>query len=102
MNYRYCKRAKSLLNENNVQFEAVELDIIPSTNLSIIFISFNWIFLNNFKQIGGGEVQAALQTKTNQRTVPNIFIGGKHIGGFDALSALAKNTPDLFKELVKQ
>lgn len=25
---------------------------------------------------------------TNQRTVPNVFIGGKHVGGNDATQAL--------------
>jgi len=31
----------------------------------------------------GSEVQAALLEKTGQRTVPNVFIRGKHIGGHD-------------------
>jgi len=29
----------------------------------------------------GGDIQNYLATKTHQRTVPNIFIGGKHVGG---------------------
>lgn len=32
--------------------------------------------------------------KTGRRTVPQVYIGGKHIGGFDDLSALDK-TGDL-------
>jgi glutaredoxin len=31
----------------------------------------------------GGDIQAALAEWTGQRTVPNVFIGGKHIGGCD-------------------
>jgi len=35
---------------------------------------------------GGAEMQAALQELTKQRTVPNVFIGGKHVGGNDGAS----------------
>lgn len=31
----------------------------------------------------GVEIQSALAEWTGQRTVPNVFIGGKHIGGCD-------------------
>ena len=31
----------------------------------------------------GGAIQAALADKTGQRTVPNVFIGGNHVGGCD-------------------
>lgn len=31
----------------------------------------------------GTQVQSALAEWTGQRTVPNVFIGGKHIGGCD-------------------
>lgn len=31
----------------------------------------------------GKELQAALVEWTGQRTVPNVFIGGNHIGGCD-------------------
>ena len=33
-------------------------------------------------------MQDYLQSKTGQRTVPNIFINGQHVGGFDNLSKL--------------
>jgi hypothetical protein len=36
---------------------------------------------------GGAEMQAALQELTGQRTVPNVFIGGKQAGGNDGVSA---------------
>lgn len=31
----------------------------------------------------GNDIQAALAEWTGQRTVPNVFIGGQHIGGCD-------------------
>lgn len=34
----------------------------------------------------GGEIQSALKEWTGQSTVPNVFIGGKHIGGSDGES----------------
>ena len=46
-------------------------------------------------------MQQALKEKTGQRTVPNVFIGGEHIGGYDALSSLVKQKPQVFEEKVK-
>ena len=37
---------------------------------------------------GGDDMQSALFNITQQRTVPNIFIGGKHVGGCDSVTAL--------------
>lgn len=31
----------------------------------------------------GKEIQAALLAKTGQRTVPNVFVSGQHVGGND-------------------
>lgn len=36
----------------------------------------------------GAQVQAYLAQKTGQKTVPNVFVGGKHIGGWDNVEAL--------------
>lgn len=36
----------------------------------------------------GSEIQQALEQITGQRTVPNIFINGNHIGGSDSLIKL--------------
>lgn len=36
----------------------------------------------------GSDIQAYLADKTGQRTVPNVFIGGKHIGGNDDFQKL--------------
>ena len=35
-------------------------------------------------------LRAEMIAKTNRRTVPQIFIGDTHVGGFDDLSALDK------------
>ena len=62
----FCVQTKNLLNQKGIQFKLVELD-----------------------QTGDGdEIQARLLGKTGQRTVPNIFIGGEHIGGNSELQAL--------------
>ncbi|GER24984.1 glutaredoxin family protein [Striga asiatica] len=40
-------------------------------------------FVVELDQLGqqGSELQKSLESLTGQRTVPNVFIGGKHIGG---------------------
>lgn len=47
----------------------------------------------------GSEVQDALTKITGQRTVPNIFINGKHIGGNSDLQALGK---EKIKKLINE
>lgn len=39
----------------------------------------------------GQEIQDYLFTLSGQRTVPNIFINSKHVGGYDDVSGLAEN-----------
>ena len=39
----------------------------------------------------GGDLQNKLAQLTNQRTVPNVFIGGKHVGGNDNCQAAKSN-----------
>lgn len=45
------------------------------------------LIANNFHVIegDGADLQSALAGWTGQRTVPNVFIGGKHIGGCDSM-----------------
>lgn len=63
----YCARSKALLSQLDVKhITIIELDEVDD----------------------GSELQAALEEITGQRTVPNIFIGGKHIGGNSDLQAL--------------
>jgi glutaredoxin 3 len=59
----YCTSVKSLFMNHfsAVKTHLVELDTLPN----------------------GSSIQAALQSLTGQRTVPNVFVKGKHIGGND-------------------
>ncbi|KAI9311405.1 glutaredoxin-1, partial [Dichotomocladium elegans] len=65
----YCKKAKKLLDQLGVKYRAVEL--------------------NNEKN--GTAIQDYLETRTGQRTVPNIFIKQQHVGGCDDLMAANAN-----------
>ncbi|KAJ9568280.1 hypothetical protein OSB04_004246 [Centaurea solstitialis] len=57
----YCAKVKKLFKELNVSYKLIELD----------------------EESDGDEIQSALAEWTGQRTVPNVFISGKHIGGCD-------------------
>lgn len=46
----------------------------------------------------GADIQASLLDMTGQRTVPNVFIKGKHVGGNDACQAA--NASGKLKELL--
>lgn len=46
----------------------------------------------------GVQLQQKLMQKTGQRTVPNIWIGQKHIGGCDDLLALGDQLPAILKQ----
>lgn len=63
----YCAKAKALLSS----YDVVHINIIELDEMN-----------------DGKELQDALYEITGQRTVPNIFIGGKHIGGNSDLQAL--------------
>uniref|UniRef100_K3WRU6 Glutaredoxin domain-containing protein n=1 Tax=Globisporangium ultimum (strain ATCC 200006 / CBS 805.95 / DAOM BR144) TaxID=431595 RepID=K3WRU6_GLOUD len=75
---QYCTKAKALLRELGVQFELIELDQVDD----------------------GDAIQDALTEITGQRTVPNVFIGGKSVGGNSDIQALYKN--DQLVPLLKQ
>ena len=57
----YCTAAKSLLTSLGARYHEVNLET----------------------EVGGSALEEALNARTNQYTVPNIFIGGKHVGGAD-------------------
>ena len=60
----YCQRAEMLLKSRGVsEIEKVRIDLDPKRRDEMI-------------------------EKTGRRTVPQIFIGERHVGGFDDLSAL--------------
>lgn len=60
----YCSRAKALLKARGADVEEIH---IPWEDT---------------------EGRAALVSRTNHRTVPQIFIGERFVGGYDELSAL--------------
>ena len=62
----FCVKTKSLLTQAGIKAKIFELDQMSN----------------------GSAIQSALLAMTRQRTVPNIFIGGKHIGGNSEIQAL--------------
>ena len=46
----------------------------------------------------GAAIQDALESMTGQRSVPNIFIAKKHIGGNSDLQAAKGRLPELLKD----
>ena len=60
----YCQRAEALLKARGVaEIEKIRIDLEPDR-------------------------RDEMMTRTGRRTVPQIFIGATHVGGFDELSAL--------------
>lgn len=59
----YCVAAKALLQEKGIAYR--EIDIA-----------------------GDDAVREEMIRRSGRRTVPQIFIGGRHVGGFDDMSAL--------------
>ena len=60
----YCTNAERLLHSKGVtEIEKIQVDTVP-------------------------ELKIAMMEKTGRRTVPQIYIGERHIGGFDDLRAL--------------
>jgi glutaredoxin 3 len=71
----YCIMAKRLLTQKGVEhIEEIRIDLDP-------------------------EVRDHMMTITNKRTVPQIFIGDVHVGGFDDLALL--NKEGKLEELLK-
>jgi glutaredoxin 3 len=65
-NCPYCVKAKQLLNDCPITLQTYELDTIPDGQ----FLALN------------------LKKQTRRTTVPNIFIYGKNIGGYDELKRM--------------
>ncbi|MEC5399669.1 glutaredoxin 3 [Uliginosibacterium sp. H1] len=62
----YCVRAEQLLTRKGVtEIEKINVDVDPTQ-------------------------REAMMTLTGRRTVPQIFIGERHVGGFDDLAALER------------
>ena len=67
----FCNQCKGLFEQKGIYdgAEIIELDLVE----------------------GGAEIQEALLSITGQRTVPNVFIGGVHLGGNDDTQKAAKS-----------
>lgn len=65
----HCTSTKKLFSDMSVSAKIIELDKLDN----------------------GADVQSALLDITGQRTVPNVFIKGTHLGGNDVTQAAAKN-----------
>jgi glutaredoxin 3 len=63
----YCERARELLQRKSVEFRDIRLDDHPDRR------------------------EAMLARSNGRRTVPQIFIGETHVGGFDELYALDRS-----------
>ena len=59
----YCQRARSLLTEKGLEIEEINVD-------------------------EDGKLREEMIARSGRRTVPQIFIGDKHVGGCDDLYAL--------------
>lgn len=63
----YCQRAEMLLRQRGVtEIEKIRIDLDPAQ-------------------------RDAMMARTGRRTVPQIFIGDHHVGGFDDLAALDRD-----------
>ncbi len=59
----YCERARRLLKAKGASFSEIDVESAP-------------------------EKRAEMQSRSGRRTVPQIFIGERHVGGSDDLAAL--------------
>lgn len=75
----YCKNTKRLFADMKLPFTVVELDQLPESERE------------GEEGAGGTSLQAALLLKTGQRTVPNVFVSGHHVGGNDDTVAAAQS-----------
>ena len=57
----FCDKVKKLFAEKGIEAHYIELDTQDAVE-------------------DGANIQAILEEKTGQRTVPNIFINGRHLG----------------------
>ncbi len=63
----YCARAKKLLDGKGVAYEEIDISM------------------------GGEKRNEMLQRANGRHTVPQIFIGDRHVGGSDDLAELERN-----------
>jgi glutaredoxin 3 len=61
----YCHRAKDLLERKGVPYTEVPVDLDPVR-------------------------RTEMEQRSGRRTVPQVFIGARHVGGYDDLAALER------------
>ncbi|MEO1068830.1 MAG: glutaredoxin domain-containing protein [Cyanobacteria bacterium J06638_6] len=70
----FCWSLRNLFSKCGIPYRSIDLD-------SVIYQDNNW----------GGKIRAALNAQTNCKTIPQVFVGGKFIGGctetFDAFKS---------------
>jgi glutaredoxin 3 len=54
----YCARARALFTAKGVPFTEIDVEQVPGA-------------------------RAEMQQRSGRRTVPQVFIGGQHVGGYD-------------------
>uniref|UniRef100_A0A3Q7J0B0 Glutaredoxin domain-containing protein n=1 Tax=Solanum lycopersicum TaxID=4081 RepID=A0A3Q7J0B0_SOLLC len=69
----YCKKAKAVFRELNQKPHVVELDERELLSKLCFFLLLD----------DGWNIQDAISEIVGRRTVPQVFINGKHIGGSD-------------------
>tara|TARA_B100000029_G_scaffold400187_1_gene399048 strand:- start:323 stop:580 length:258 start_codon:yes stop_codon:yes gene_type:complete len=60
----YCNAAKKILEKKNISFNEIDISSNPD------------------------QMEIMLKRSNGAKTVPQIFIGEKHVGGYDELKAL--------------
>ena len=67
----FCWSVRKMFAAAGITYRSIDLDSVP-------YQAENW----------GGEIRVALRGRTNSPTIPQIFVGGRHVGGcteaFDA------------------
>ncbi|MDA3934830.1 MAG: glutaredoxin 3 [Gammaproteobacteria bacterium] len=61
----YCRMTKQLLNSKGVDYELIDIE-------------------------GNAELRQRMIERSGRKTVPQIFIGDQHIGGFDDLNEMER------------
>ena len=62
----YCQRARNLLGGKNLRIEEIDVESDPA-------------------------LREEMKTRSGRSTVPQIFIGATHVGGFDDLNTLDRD-----------
>ncbi len=62
----WCDRAKALLKRKGIDFKEIRVD-------------------------ESAEARQEMVARSGQRTVPQVFVGEKHVGGFEQLYALERS-----------